>query len=234
MSQSTGPVEPTPPGGSRYENPSLERYSDLRFAETERRGHRRWVVLLFGALALIPLLVIGVMVAIYTEARSDEAREVDAIIVMGAAQYNGRPSEVLAARLDHALTLYEQGYASLIIVTGGNQPGDVYTEAGVGDVYLQDRGVPPEAIVIEDESSDTWASMRNVARKVEGRGVEAVLIVSDGFHLFRSERMASAVGFDAWSSPVPDSPIEAWSGTEFSYVVRETGAIILQAPRWLF
>lgn len=234
MSQPSGPAEPTPPGGNRYENPSLERYSDLDHAGQERRGHRRWVVALFVMLSLVVLLVIGVMAAIYAEARGDEARPVDAIIVMGAAQYNGRPSGVLSARLDHALALYEQGYAPLVIVTGGNQPGDVYTEAGVGDTYLQDRGVPPDAIVVEDESSDTWASMQNVARSVEGRGVETVLIVSDGFHLFRSERMAEAVGFEAFSSPATGSPIQPWSGTEFSYVIRETGAVILQAPRWLF
>lgn len=234
MSQSPGPAEPTPQGGNRYENPSLERYRDLRFEETERQGHRRWVVILFGVLGLIPMLVIFLMIAIYAQARNDEAQQVDAIVVMGAAQYNGRPSEVLAARLDHALSLYQQGLAPFVIVTGGNQPGDVYTEAEVGEAYLRDRGVPADAILMEDEGEDTWESMQNVAKVASGRGIDSVLIVSDGFHLFRSERMANAAGFDAVSSAAPDSPIEPWSGAEFSYVIRETGAVILQAPSWLF
>jgi uncharacterized SAM-binding protein YcdF (DUF218 family) len=217
----------------RFENPSLERYTDLRFAD-QPRGHRRWVVALAGIILFALLLVLGFMAAIYIQARNDEARPVDAIVVMGAAQYNGRPSEVLSARLDHALALYEAGYAPIIIVTGGKMEGDVYTEAGTGEQYLLDRGVPQSAILMEDEGSDTWASMQGVAEVAEGRQIRTVLIVSDGFHLYRSERMAEAVGLEAYSSAAPDSPIRKWSGNEFSYVVRETGAVILQMPDWLF
>lgn len=218
----------------RHGNSSLDSYSDLRFNSAGRRKHRRWVVVLAAVLALIPLLIIGVMTAIYWEARHDETRPVDAIVVMGAAQYNGRPSEVLEARLDHALDLYRQEYAPVIVVTGGQQPGDVYTEAGTSEQYLIDRGVPPEAILMEDTGQDTWESMQNVAQVLEGRNISSILIVSDGFHLFRSERMAKAVGLDAYSSAAKDSPIRPWSAGEFSYVIRETGAVILQAPDWPF
>lgn len=182
----------------------------------------------------IPVLILGVMSAVYWQARNDEARPVDAIVVMGAAQYNGVPSEVLRARLDHALTLYREGYAPYIIVTGGNQPGDVFTEAGTGEEYLLNHGVPPVAILMEDVGQDTWESMEGVAEVAEAQDIHSVLIVSDGFHLFRTERMANAVGFDAYSSPAPDSPIEPWSSVEFSYVIRETGAVILQTPDFLF
>jgi uncharacterized SAM-binding protein YcdF (DUF218 family) len=217
----------------RYENPSLERYTDLRF-EDQPRGHRPWVVAIALLLLAMVLTVLGFMAAIYAQARNDEARQVDAIVVMGAAQYNGRPSSVLTARLDHALTLYQQGYAPFIIVTGGKLEGDLYTEAGVGEQYLLDRGVPQEAILMEDRGEDTWESMQAVGEIAEGRELNSVLVVSDGFHLFRSERMAEAVGLDAYSSAAPDSPIRPWSANEFSYVIRETGAVILQMPDWLF
>jgi uncharacterized SAM-binding protein YcdF (DUF218 family) len=220
-------------GGDRYENASLERYTDLRF-EDRPRGHRPWVVALAVFLLVLILGVIALMAAIYAQARNDETREVDAIVVMGAAQYNGRPSSVLAARLDHALTLYEEGCAPVIIVTGGKMEGDVYTEAGASEQYLLDRGVPQHAILKEDDGTDTWESMEAVGRIARGREIETVLIVSDGFHLFRSDRMAGAVGLEAYTSAAPDSPIRPWSANEFSYVIRETGAVILQVPDWLF
>lgn len=217
----------------RYENPSLERYTDLRF-EDQPRGHRPWVIAIAVLLLATVLTVLGFMAAIYIQARNDEARQVDAIVVMGAAQYNGRASSVLSARLDHALTLYEQGYAPVIIVTGGKLEGDVYTEAGVSEQYLLDRGVPQEAILMEDAGGDTWESMKAVGDIARGREIERVLVVSDGFHLYRSERMAEAVGLEAYSSAAPDSPIRPWSGNEFSYVIRETGAVIFQMGDWLF
>lgn len=217
----------------RYENPSLERYTDLRF-EDQPRGHRPWVIAIAVLLLATVLTVLGFMAAIYIQARNDEARQVDAIVVMGAAQYNGRASTVLSARLDHALTLYEQGYAPVIIVTGGKLEGDVYTEAGVSEQYLLDRGVPQEAILMEDAGGDTWESMKAVGDIARGREIETVLVVSDGFHLYRSERMAEAVGLEAYSSAAPDSPIRPWSGNEFSYVIRETGAVIFQMGDWLF
>lgn len=169
--------------------------------------------------------------AVYWEARTASAQPSDAIVVLGAAQYNGRPSEVFEARLDHALDLYQDGYAPLIVLTGGKQPGDAYTEAETGEQYLLDRGVPASAIRWENEGRDTWQSMQGVADVLEGSGVGSLLIVSDGFHLFRSELMARELGFTAHGSAVPDSPIRPWSGTELSYAIRETGGILAFGPR---
>ncbi len=169
--------------------------------------------------------------AVFWEARNGEAQPADAIVVLGAAQYNGRPSEVFRARLDHALALYQHGYAPLIVLTGGKQPGDAYTEAETGEQYLLDRGVPASAIRWENEGRDTWQSLRGVADVLEGSGVESLLIVSDGFHLLRSELMARELGFTAHGSASVDSPIQSWSGAEFSYVVRETGGIFAFVPR---
>lgn len=219
--------------GDGYENPSLERYSDLRFA-AEPRGHRKWVVAIAAVLGLLALLVLGIMAAIYAEARGDEARPVDAIIVLGAAQYNGQPTDVFESRLQHGLDLYNRGLAPVIIVTGGKQDGDAYTEADTGRQWLVNRGVPEGAILMENQGRDTWENIRGAYDAAEGRNVRSVLLVSDGFHLFRAERMAEAVGFDAYTSPAPDSPIRPWSGVEFSYVIRETVAVIVQIPRWLF
>lgn len=219
--------------GDGYENPSLERYTDLTFGD-QPRGHRKWVIVIAAVLALIVIIVLGFVAAIYAEARGDEARPVDAIIVLGAAQFNGRPTDVFESRLQHGLDLYNRGLAPVIIVTGGKQEGDTYTEAETGEQWLIDRGVPEGAILMENEGRDTWANLRGARDAAQGYDIESVLIVSDGFHLFRAERMAEAVGFDAYTSPTPNSPIRPWSGLEVSYVIRETVAVIVQMPRWLF
>ncbi|MDQ3539664.1 MAG: YdcF family protein [Chloroflexota bacterium] len=181
-------------------------------------------------LALIPLLIAG---AVIWQARTDEARRVDAIVVLGAAQYNGRPSNVLSARLDHAFDLYEQGIAPTIVVTGGRAEGDTYTEAESGSMYLQERGVPDSAILMESEGTDTWTSMQGVADVLRDTDLHRILLVSDGFHLLRSELMARELGLEAYSSAAPNSPIRPWSGAELAYVIRETGGIVVFAPKML-
>lgn len=216
-----------------FENPSLERYSDLRFAE-QRQGHRRWVVALAAILALMILIPLGFMAAIYAEARGDETRHVDAIVILGAAQFNGRPTDVFSARLQRGLDLYEAGYAPWIIVTGGKQDTDLYTEADAAETWLMDRGVPQDAILKETVGRDTWQNLQGAKAAGDPHNVKSILIVSDGFHLFRAERMANAIGFESYTSPAIDSPIRPWSAVEFGYVIRETVAVIVQMPRWLF
>ena len=188
---------------------------------------------LFVLVLLIPLSILAVGSAVYWQARAAGPQPADAIVVMGAAQYNGRPSAVFRARLDHALTLYEDGYAPLIVMTGGKMPGDVYTEAETGAQYLIDRGVPADRIVWENESRDSWQNMQGVARVLDGTDVESLLIVSDGFHLLRSELMARELGFTAYGSAAPESPIRPWSASEFSYVIRETGGIFAFVPEMI-
>lgn len=199
--------------------------------QPKRSRVRSWIrsLILLVVLA-IPLIVLLVMGAVYWQARTDETRPVDAIVVLGAAQYNGRPSAVLRARLDHAFGLYEGGYAPLIVLTGGRAEGDAFTEAEAGAIYLEELGVPSSAMVLENDGRDTWSSMRGVDTLLNGRDVESLLIVSDGFHLFRSELMARELGYEAWSSPADDSPIRPWSAGEVSYVIRETGGIFAFIP----
>jgi uncharacterized SAM-binding protein YcdF (DUF218 family) len=201
---------------------------------SRRRRAGRWVVAI-----LLTLLVVagggtvGSPALVVAQARTDEARPVDAIVVMGAAQYNGRPSPVFAARLEHALALYRQGLDPTVVVTGGKQPGDAYTEAETARAWLVERGVPDDAIVAENAGRSTWGSIQGVPAVLPPDGT-SVLIVSDGFHLFRSELMFRELGYDAYSSPAPDDAIAPWSRQELGYVVRETGGVLAFLPEMLF
>lgn len=200
----------------------------------QKPRRRRWALSLIICLVVaIPLLFGSLIAAIYWQARTAEAAPSDVIVVLGAAQWNGRPSDVLEARLQRALDLYEEGYAPLIVVTGGNQPGDIYTEGEVGAAWLQQRGVPDDAIVVENTSRSTLGNLEGARTALGERDVRSVLIVSDGFHLFRAKVMARHLGWTAHGVPVTDGPIDTWSGTEFSYVLRETGGVIAFLPELL-
>ena len=148
------------------------------------------------------------VVAIYRQARTDQARPAQAIVVLGTAQYNGWPGPVFQARLDRALELWREGYAPVLVVTGGKMPGDGYTEAEAAWTYLTDAGVPAEAIVTENAASDTWESMQGIAALLQPLEIDEVIVVSDGFHLFRSRhdgarRRAAGVGIAGRDEPDP-------------------------------
>ncbi len=147
---------------------------------------------------------------VWSTGRADQARSVDAIVVMGAAQYDGRPSPQLAARLDHAVELWNEGLASLVIVTGGNQLGDRFTEASASASYLVDRGVTASAIALENAGTTTYESLER-ARTLVGDSVDTVLIVTDPYHALRSMLTADEVGFTAYVSPAPDSVVDGAS-----------------------
>ncbi len=196
-------------------------------ASSKRRSVRRWVGLGICVVALglflVPFLVFA---AVYKQARTNEAQPVDAIVVLGAAQFNGVPSQVFQSRLDTAFDLYQQGYAPTIVVTGGRILGDHFTEAESGKNYLVDRGVPADAILMENISHNTAASFEGVERILEPRGVKSLLLVSDGFHLYRSKMLAEHAGFEAYGYAAEDSPISQGSGTELRYMARETLGIL--------
>ena len=192
-----------------------------------RRGLRRWLVVTAGIVVvgifLVPFLVFAV---VYKQARTNEARPVGAIVVLGAAQFNGVPSQVFQARLDTAFDLYQQGYAPTIVVTGGRILGDQFTEAEAGKNYLVDRGVPADVILMENVSHNTAASFEGVRRILKPRGVESLLVVSDGFHLYRSKMLAENAGFQAFGYAAENSPIRHGSGTELRYLMRETLGVL--------
>ncbi len=134
---------------------------------------------------------------VWATGRTDQARPVDAIVVMGAAQYDGRPSPQLEARLDHAIELWPQDIAPLIVVTGGNRPGDRFTEAEASAAYLVDAGIPESAILLEDAGTSTYESLAGVAALLESRGLDSVLIVTDPYHALRSRMIADDLGLEA-------------------------------------
>jgi uncharacterized SAM-binding protein YcdF (DUF218 family) len=151
---------------------------------------------------------------VWSTGRSDQARPVDAIVVLGAAQYDGRPSPQLAARLDQVVELWPQDLAPLVIVTGGNQPGDRFTEAEASANYLIDRGVPENAILLEDAGSTTYESLEDVAEILEARGLDSVLIVTDPYHALRSRLIAQEVGMVAYVSPTDTSVVTGVSSAK--------------------
>jgi len=130
-------------------------------------------------------------------------------VVFGAAQYNGAPSPVLKARLDHAFDLEEQGLAPLVITAGGRGGDPHYTEAGVGRDYLVQRGVAAAKVLSENRGGTTYATVQAVAQLLRARQKHSCIAVSDGFHLYRVKLMFKAVGITAYGSPDPGSPIEA-------------------------
>ncbi|MCU1459676.1 MAG: YdcF family protein [Actinomycetia bacterium] len=183
-------------------------------ARVERRAPWRGrKVLVRGVLAVVALIVVyvgGTFVQVWWAARHDDKRRSDAIVVLGAAEYNGRPSAVLAARLDHALDLYRGGYAPVIVVTGGAEPGDRYTEAGAAAQYLHEHNVPDTAILRETTGRSSWESLAASARFLKARGTPRVILVSDPFHSKRIQEIAGDLGLEAVTSPTLTSPIKGW------------------------
>lgn len=179
------------------------------------RSRRRWLrVGGWTALALLGIVVLYFGVTFYQvwrAARSDDARPAQAIVVLGAAQYDGRPSDVLAARLDHAIGLYERGIAPTIVVTGGGQEGDRFTEATASASYLHEHGVPDEAILRETTGHSSWESLAASARFLEEEGITDVVLVSDPFHSARIDAIADELGLDAVTSPTQTSPIKGFA-----------------------
>jgi uncharacterized SAM-binding protein YcdF (DUF218 family) len=190
-----------------------------------RRGLRR--ALLAGGLVVVAIIgyYLVSLYQVWSTGRSDQARPVDAIVVMGAAQYDGDPSPQLAARLDHVAELWPQGLAPLVVVTGGNQPGDRFTEAEASANYLVERGVPADAIVQETAGRNTYESLQGAADLLAERGLSRVLIVTDPYHSLRSRLIAEDVGLIAYVSPTPTSVVTG--GESFGRELKEAAGVAI-------
>ena len=192
------------------------------------RRRWRWLRRVVGLVAFAGLAVVlclGVaFVQVYRASTRDGARPADAIVVLGAAQYNGVPSPVLQDRLDHALELYEAAMASKIVITGGRQKGDRFTEATAGYNYLRAHGVPDEDLLKEVDGSSTWESLAASARFLVTQELTTVVLVTDGYHAYRVEAIAEDLGLDA--SVSPSETRLSWRG-ELRQLGRESVAVAL-------
>lgn len=169
---------------------------------------RRFLAIGFAvvALAAVAIPLWRVSRDIKRQSEVDEARPADVIVVLGAAEYNGRPSPVFRARLDHALQLYQRGLAPLIMTTGGAGGDPVYTEGQVGRDYLVRRGIPAEHIVVEEAGGSTVHSIVAVSEIMRRMSLRSAVLVSDGYHIFRSKRILEFEGMAAYGSPRPEKP----------------------------
>jgi uncharacterized SAM-binding protein YcdF (DUF218 family) len=183
--------------------------------------------IVFAAVLAFFLLVVSTALAIWWTARQDSRPTSDAIVVLGSAQYNGVPSSIFEARLEHARKLYEEGVAPVIVTVGGKADGDQFTEAEAGRDYLAATGVPAEALLAIPEGGDTLESIRAVARTFTEQGWTSAVLVSDPWHAMRAERMAEDTGIDAESSPTRQGPAVQTRATQFRYILRETAAYLL-------
>jgi len=194
---------------------------------------------LIGRLAsiLVRLALVAVIAAtlagafavlrIWQEGERDAQRPADAIVVLGAAQYDGTPSPVFEARLEHAVALYRAGLAPSFVVTGGKLAGDRTTEADVARAYAIAHGVPADAILGEDEAHNTLDSLRAVVRQMDERGMRSAILVSDPTHMLRVLRIARDLGLEVYGSPTRTSPVQADVGRRTRATVHELGALAI-------
>ncbi|MEO7664751.1 MAG: YdcF family protein [Candidatus Limnocylindrales bacterium] len=183
-------------------------------------------------LGLVTIAGVAVMAAVMTfriwqQGARDERRHADAIVVLGAAQYDGTPSPVFEARLSHAVDLYEAGLAPVLIVTGGKAIGDRTTEAAAARAYALARGVPETAILSEEVGRTTLESLVGVGALLRELGLHSALFVSDRTHMLRVLRIATDEGIEAWGSPTETSPIDLDRARQAEATVHELGALTL-------
>jgi uncharacterized SAM-binding protein YcdF (DUF218 family) len=190
----------------------------------------RWKKWLLWLVALAPVCYASVVYwRIVTQAGNDEARAADAIVVFGAAQYDGHPSPVYKARLDHAAQLYHRGLAPIVIITGGSGNDPRFSEGVVGREYLKTLGIPDSQLIAETQSPDTAESARRVATIMYVNSMHSCLAVSDSYHIFRIKQMLGREGVTVYGAPRPSSwPQTFWKRQES--VWHEIGSYTL----WIF
>ena len=183
---------------------------------------RRFISFILLLLIAIPLYVVG---SVWYTARNTEPVKSDFILVMGAAQFDGRPSDVLKSRLEHALEIYKAGYAPKIYTVGAGAPGDRTTEAAASKAWLIDRGVKKNNVIAVAKGRDTLGSTKAYVEAADKAKLKSVIIVTDPYHCLRSKKMAQDLGLLASCTAVESGPASV-ANSEFKYLARESGAYL--------
>lgn len=189
------------------------------------RSRRWWMIAVVAAFAMLPGYFMAVFYAVWSEAQVEDARPADVIVVLGAAQYRGRPSPVLRARLDHALALYRRNLAPRILTTGGYGEGAEFSEGQVSREYLSAHGVPAEMVTVETRGKSTMQSASAVAEIMDRMELKSCIVVSDDYHIFRIKKMLEARGIEVHGSPRRLQNVSGWRRCQF--YARESLAYIL-------
>lgn len=183
-------------------------------------------ITIIGAIALFFLAIIGftaLFLKIYKYSFIDEAQKADVVAVLGASQWNGKPSPILQSRLDHALFLYEKRFSDKFILTGGIGDGETISESQAGKNYLAQQGISGNDIFTEETGRTTWQSMNEILKIAKERDFNSIILVSSGYHVFRIKKMADDLGLKSFVSPVE----EKFSFQEMKYVFREAVVYII-------
>ena len=190
---------------------------------------KRWFWSAGAVVVVAPLIYIAYVARrIELQSTRDEARPADVILVLGAAEYRGRPSPVLKARLDHALELYFRRLAPRIMTTGGAGGDPVFTEGAVGRSYLASHGIPAEAIIVENEGETTVHSIALAGEILRRMGLRSVIVVSDGYHIYRVKKMLESIGLEVYGSPRPERSQGAMHDG-WNYVKQAIGYLLWKA-----
>ena len=189
------------------------------------KAHRVRVVLLIAVALVLPVLLWTAYLAlrVTTVGERDDPRPTDAVVVLGTQEYSGWPSLPFSARLDHALSLYEEGLAPLVVIAGGDPEGDSYTEAAAGVRYLEYQGLPSDALLAVG-GDNTYENLREVKVLAEREGLKSVLLVSERFHMLRSLVIADDLEIKAYGSPTSTSPRDHNPALRIYYTLREVAA----------
>lgn len=188
---------------------------------------KRILKILLVLIIIVFIGLIGLVLKIYTQANNNEAQTADAIVVLGASQWNEEPSPVFKARLNHAFYLYNEKISQNIILTGGVGEGETISEAQVGKNYLINKGVNEKNIFTENIGRTSWQSLNEAVKILDSLNLNSVILTSDGFHMMRLKKMAKDLGIEVYSSPAFDSPIAKNKFIEFKYSLREAGVFLL-------
>lgn len=189
---------------------------------------KRYVLLGIGLIAALVMFWVATTAAILVAGARPVIRDADAILVLGAAQYNGRPSPVLKARLDHAIELYEEGWAPRVIFTGGIGAGDTLSEGEVARRYAVEHGVPDSVILVDRQGETSAESVDAAGVLMKANGLASALLVSDSYHMLRLELLARQAGIRPYRAPAP-GPIDQDRATHRRYVLRESILLPAQA-----